>query len=194
VLSYSCTLALSIVQLKSVDGMKFIYSDVLHATQTHINQLPVVGVIVHILSDHNLTSQLPTVTQDTLAVILYFQALVNVSCCLKLFSPVECVAQLVQVVHQEPTVQSVSLVNNGLLTRLLPYKPSIVVILSILLFDIPNIWSQTTNQFTYHQLALLYIHHQYVLSKLFSLFSQSLSIYQSEENHNIHTTSQSSSR
>jgi hypothetical protein len=110
------------------------------ASIVHKNQTSELVFIVQITQlIHNLTSQLPVVVQDDFTTILYFLPLVNVSNCLSVKSQLVCVAPVAPVAHQAQTVQSVSLVNVGLLTRLLPHKPSIVVILSILLFDIHNI-------------------------------------------------------
>jgi len=96
-----------------------------------------------------------------------------------------CVAPLAQVVHQAQTVQSVSLVNQGLLTRLLPHKLVNEVNLSILLLLIPNKVFHIANPFTYHPLGLLYIHPQNSQSVEAHLLAQLLSIYQSLENDTI---------
>jgi hypothetical protein len=112
-------------------------------------------VSVHTTSVHNLISQLPVVAQLAFTTILYLEDAVNVNVCVNVFTPVVCVAQLALVAHQAHTVQSVSLVSQGLETKLVPHKSVIVVILSILSAVIPNNCHQNIAQFTYVPVGLL---------------------------------------
>jgi hypothetical protein len=145
--------------LKSVVGTNIKFSDVLGDVATNKLQLSDVVVIVHNTVLHNLTSQLPAVCHSHLTVILYWRALVNVSVCLNVFTPVLCVAPVAPVVHQAQTVHHVSLVRSGVVTILLPRK-LFRSIISILLSEIHIIFVPVDNIFVYVPVDLLYIPHQ----------------------------------
>jgi len=117
-ITYNTTEANVIVQLKSVLGVNVSASDV-DAVVLILNvQSGEVGVIVHIVAPHNVTTQEPVVHQVSLTVTLYFVAANNVNVCVSVSTQLVCTAHDAHVVHQAPTVRHVSDVSVGVVTKL----------------------------------------------------------------------------